>query len=746
MNREDLDVDKFTFVANASPTAVGVYAGSDMKIVVANREMLQLWGKDESVIGLPLQVALPEIVGQPFIQWLQEVYQTGNTHTSKEQKADLLVDGKLQSFYFSFTYKAIINNNQKVIGIINTATDVTELVHTRRSATETQERLALALSSSGIGIWEVDPINKTVQWDNRCCELFGICPNGAMKMDDTLNAIHTFDRDKVYKAVLAALQFENNGVYDARYRTTSLTNGEYRWVHSKGKAYKDENNRVFRFAGTVQDVTAEIDSQLREQQLLSLVSRNADHMSIADMEGRVLYMNAAAKSLLGVQPDEDVTKYTAKDFYEPSELERVQGKVLREIDSQAGWQGEISLINLITKEVIPCQVNYILIKDPISGEVIGRGATARDLRPELKTRQAMAEKNTELHTAVTELEFLANMVPSVVWTTNAQGEIDWLNKRWYEKSGLPPTDDIDRMWQEAIHPEDYKRAVHAWKESLQTGNSYEIEFRFRSKEDGYRWYLVRALPLRDEEGNIVKWYGTNADVQVQKELQQQKDNFLGIASHELKTPVTSLKAYSQVMELMFNKSGDAKNAALVSKMDKQLNRLNNLIGDLLDVTKINTGKLQFNLTTFSFSELIDEVVEDMQRTTHRHTIKKNLSFNGLVTADRERLNQVVVNLLSNAIKYSPEANEIIIHTEKKDNELQLCVQDFGIGIQTDKKDKVFEQFYRVSGTTEHTFPGLGLGLFISSEIVKRLGGKMWVNSVENKGSMFCFSIPLATTD
>ena len=132
----------------------------------------------------------------------------------------------------------------------------------------------------------------------------------------------------------------------------------------------------------------------------------------------------------------------------------------------------------------------------------------------------------------------------------------------------------------------------------------------------------------------------------------------------------------------------------------------------------------------------------MQRTSTRHIIKKRLNFKRELIGDRDRIIQIVTNLLTNAIKYSPEANEIIVYTEDHKNAVQLCVQDFGIGISADKTDKVFEQFYRVSGTREYTFPGLGLGLYISAEIVKRLGGRIWVTSVEGKGSTFCFSIPV----
>jgi len=162
---------------------------------------------------------------------------------------------------------------------------------------------------------------------------------------------------------------------------------------------------------------------------------------------------------------------------------------------------------------------------------------------------------------------------------------------------------------------------------------------------------------------------------------------------------------------------------------------------LLDVTKINSGKIQFNKTWFDFNQAVAETVADMQHTTQKHTLVTEFSETGKIFSDKDRISQVITNLITNAIKYSPHADKIIIQTKKDNDKISLCVRDFGIGIPPDKADKVFEQFYRVSGSKQHTFPGLGLGLYISSEIIKREGGTIWVNSVVGKGSDFYFSLP-----
>ena len=268
------------------------------------------------------------------------------------------------------------------------------------------------------------------------------------------------------------------------------------------------------------------------------------------------------------------------------------------------------------------------------------------------------------------------------------------------------------------------------------------EVPFNHAKLGKRIYDYLFVPVFNSENDVVAVAGTTRDITEIIELSKQKDDFLGIASHELKTPVTSIKAYGQVLQTMFQRKGDTKAVASLQKMDAQVNKLTNLIGDLLDVTKIQSGRLEFHEDFFDFSELVNEIVDSMQLTTEKHSLIKNLSRTRKVFGDRDRIGQVLTNLISNAIKYSPHTDKILIKTEGDKNSVTLCVQDFGVGIPKEKQGKVFEQFFRVSGPNHSTVPGLGLGLYISSEIIKRQGGKIWVESEEGKGSSFCFMIPV----
>jgi len=223
-------------------------------------------------------------------------------------------------------------------------------------------------------------------------------------------------------------------------------------------------------------------------------------------------------------------------------------------------------------------------------------------------------------------------------------------------------------------------------------------------------------------------------------LNLKKDEFIGLASHELKTPVTSVSGYLQILERTLNDNNQSK--AFVKKAVQQMNKLSSLISDLLDVSKINTGKMPFNFTSFDLIYLLKEVMDMMQQTTGSHTIVLKCDADELIiSADRQRIEQVIINLISNAIKYSPTAHEVVISCLAVYEKAIVSVQDFGEGIPEDEQRLIFERFYRVKNMASH-ISGLGIGLYISNEIINRHHGKLSVSSKPGLGSTFTFEIPV----
>ncbi len=265
-------------------------------------------------------------------------------------------------------------------------------------------------------------------------------------------------------------------------------------------------------------------------------------------------------------------------------------------------------------------------------------------------------------------------------------------------------------------------------------------------EEGYFNFVYQ--PSSNASGDIdgVMVYANDVTEQVKarqqsEDLSRQKDDFIEVASHELKTPVTSLKGFAQLLERRFRRDGDARSADLLHKMDAQLTKLTSLIEDLLDVTKIENGQLQLRCSLFDYNTLITEVVEEIQHAAPRHRIVPELRASVTLFADRDRIGQILTNLLTNAIKYSPQADTVLVKTRCTEETVVTSVQDFGIGIATEKQPYLFERFYRVEGDSQANYPGLGLGLYIAAAFITRHHGEIWVQSTEGEGTTFSFSLP-----
>lgn len=233
------------------------------------------------------------------------------------------------------------------------------------------------------------------------------------------------------------------------------------------------------------------------------------------------------------------------------------------------------------------------------------------------------------------------------------------------------------------------------------------------------------------------------DLAKSKELDKKKDEFIGVASHELKTPLTSIRGYAQLLEQVLNEDTvDPDTARLyINKTQHQIDRVCELVDDLLDVSRIQAGKIMFNISEFDIGELVQEVAENLQHTSKTYTIEIHNKIHEIVKGDRMRLEQVLTNFITNAIKYSPKAERVIVTMRRVKNEVVVSVKDFGFGIPSKDLKKIFNRFYRVN-KVEKKVPGLGIGLYISAEIVKRHNGRIWAESKPGEGSTFYFTLPV----
>lgn len=231
------------------------------------------------------------------------------------------------------------------------------------------------------------------------------------------------------------------------------------------------------------------------------------------------------------------------------------------------------------------------------------------------------------------------------------------------------------------------------------------------------------------------------DITDRREIERRKDDFLSIASHELKTPLTTIKGYVAMMDRLMPENSSDKFKSVVEKTGIYIDRLNNLISELLDVSRIQTGNIELHKKPFDFDKTVLEAVENIQSATKSHTIVVKGTTGVEYLGDESHIIQVINNLLSNAIKYAPQTSEVLVHLGLVSNYLKVSVTDYGMGIGPEDQKKIFERFFRV-GEIQERFPGMGIGLYICDQIIKNHGGSLWVDSEKGKGSTFSFTLPL----
>lgn len=362
----------------------------------------------------------------------------------------------------------------------------------------------------------------------------------------------------------------------------------------------------------------------------------------------------------------------------------------------------------------------------------------------MKKNQESLEKEVkgrrEMHVSMkSKIEYFHQMLealPQIAFALTNEGKIDFVNARWYQYSSsdqqFPKThsDDID------IKEEIGKL--------ISKGKTIELEVRIEEiVSQEYRYHLLRMSPIKEDD-RLKNWIGTFTDIDAQKKIEKEKDEFLSIASHELKTPLTSIKAYVQLLDRKLKLDIDSPEANYVTKVQGQIEKLNNLITDLLDISKIENGKLKINSQPNNLEDVVHNAIDTILQTHEENTVRierHGQKPNVLIPFDTVRIEQVLINFLTNAIKYSPKNNQVIVSTFVDDQEVKVSVTDFGIGIPDFKQDAVFQKFYRVEESSLQ-FQGMGIGLYICSEIIKQHNGSIGLSSKIDEGSTFYFTLPL----
>jgi PAS domain S-box-containing protein len=366
----------------------------------------------------------------------------------------------------------------------------------------------------------------------------------------------------------------------------------------------------------------------------------------------------------------------------------------------------------------------------------------------IRMKNNLQRFTVEIEKSKEQFRQVADTAPVMIWMTDNKKLCNFVNEGWIRFTGRKRESELGYGWIEGLHPDDYAHCAEVFNDAFHARDKYYLEYRFRRFDGTYRWLSESGAPRYNSEGVFDGFIGSCIDIHEMKLLEQRKDDFIRMASHELKTPITSIKGYVQLLLSMYREKESGKGTipegsvqSSLAVIDKQIVKLTRLMSELLDLSRIDTAKLDLHMIPFDLQALVKETVEDVRLTT-RHTIEVNHDGAGKVYGDKDRIAQVLVNLLTNAIKYSPQGSSVKVNVDQHTNgTVSVSVSDKGIGIDLKDQEKIFERFYRVEGKNEQTYPGFGIGLFIASEIIQRHDGMISVGSEKGKGSTFTFTLP-----
>lgn len=792
--------------------ATAVYSDAELTIAFANEGMLRIWGKDEAVIGGTFEAALPEMEGQPFTQLLRSAWATGETYAATATAAQIVVDGRLQTFYFDFIYRPLLNDQGKTYAMLHTATEVSA----RLALQLAEQRLQQLVASSPVGMCIIDGYDLVIGTANEQMlsiwgrsreqvmgkKLMEVFPDlEGQAFPQLLRDVLDTGRSVTIKetaADIAAIDGTPRRIYidlgyepltDASGKVTSILatvtgiteivrnrqlleasealsrdlneelaasneeyitlneelsalNEEYTAVNEELTAANEQLDEISRELQNANDKLSRANAGLRvenEHLLLSeakALSLFADApVAIGLLAGKALVVESANTSLLqlwgkgaeviGLPLAQALPELTGQPFLGILDQVLLTGEPFYGTEQKAALVYEGVLTDRYFNFV------YQPIKDE-DGRAIYIMVVATDVTVQVDARK-------DIEKAKENFQLIADNISQFAWMADPEGSIFWYNQRWFDYTGTTLEAMRGWGWREVHHPEHVDRVVEKIARNFKTGESWEDTFPLRRADGEYRWFLSRMVPTRDQNGKVISWFGTNTDITDQRKLDQQKDDFISIASHELKTPLTSLKANLQLLERMKDNLSNPMAPKLIDSSNKSMQKISTLVDDLLNINRFSEGKLQLQKTRFSVWEMLNACSSHV-RVDGKHELIVEGDKQLQIYADEHRIDQVVVNFVNNAVKYAPHGRKIWLIIDDLGSEVKISVKDTGPGIPAEQLPHLFDRYWQADQSAPK-YNGLGLGLFICAEIIKRHGGHIGADSALGEGSTFWFTLP-----
>jgi PAS domain S-box-containing protein len=790
-----------------APVAIQILKGPHFVYELANKRSLEILGKkEEEIIGRSVLEVMPELEEQRPYKVLQSVYGTGERLVVEEEKVHYLRNGELVEIFAKLVYEPLRDEQGNVIGIMITGDDITQQVLARKKIEEGEEKyrkLSETLEQKiGQRTAELVELNKTLEIKNLDLEdtqnflqqLIDASVEFILVLDTDL---HYITVNKKYEQAMGVTRNQvrqkhlfdiSPGVKGSAHHGAILkalkgetVNLDKRQAISKPDYFVDTYFIPLLLKGKIEGVmimSRDVTDIVKSEKILEdKIDELNEAQQIAqlgswdwDVGANEIQWSEQMYRIYGYGKERfRVTFERAVERMLPEHAERARVRMREHILEAQALFKEKGLTEYNT-----CPIEYSIVLPDAStkalraagkiilsdeGEISRLVGTVQDITSEKSSEKQLREVNRKLDERNQFVEKLINSSLDIIIVVDKELRLLTINRKAETVIGSHYAGNLVGKKITEVYPplqgtqqhEDLLQAFH--------GNII-IRDRVKSPESE-NYYEHNYIPLSDAAGEVyavmIISHDITESIRQMEELRKAieadklKSDFIKMASHELKTPITSIKGYVQLLltALKENEQEEKKlpplllRSSLISA-EKQLNRLTRLMSELLDLSRIESGQLDFNLEEFSINELVIDVIQDVLHTKPTQQINLYHDLNCRVHADKDRIGQVVINVLTNAIKYSPGGEKIDVTIRRHETgQVAVSIMDYGIGIEQKFHEKIFERFYRAEGHEEQTYPGFGIGLFIAKEIIQRHGGSIFVTSEKRKGSTFTFTLPMA---
>jgi len=759
--------------------AIAIFHGPQYTVQVVNKLALALWGRDEhEVLNVPILQAMPELESQGIKQMLDDVYKTGKPFSAHELPMQLKRKGKLETVYINFAYQALYNTNGEIDSIITIGSEVTPSVLARKRVEESESRFRTMVKKAPVPIAVIKGADLIFESIND--EMLNLLGKSADIIGKPYLAALPEMTDQPYFKLLAdayttGKPIAQNEAKAMIERNGKLIAGYYNYIY---QPITDEEGNTTSVMAVAIDVTEQVVSRNKVQELNEELATINEELLSSNEE-----INAANEEL---NQSQKILQALNDNLSENENLLRALIK-----------QAPVGICLIRSRDLVVMEVNdyYLVlvgkpraaiekrsiwdalpeaaeIYQPIMNEVIATATTFRGKEHELLlVRNGIPEKVVldfvyePVKVNDGAIEAVMVLAIDVTDKVQARHNIEEMEERarLAVEAAEIGTFDLDLIKQDmltsprfdnifgfehhvswkkfvdAIHPDDKDARMAAHEIAVLSGKLiYEVRVIY--PDSSIHWVRIQGQVYYNNNKKPVRILGTVLDITQFKRLQQQKDDFISIASHELKTPITSLKASLQMLDKIKDKPSVDLFPKLISQSNKSMEKISTLVEDLLNVSRASETQLKLKKTNFVMANMLNVCCNHIRIAGKFHLIVRG-DQKLEVCADEHAIDQVMVNLVNNAIKYAPDSLDIILKVEKLADAAKISVTDFGPGIPAGKLPHLFDRYYQADASGFQK-SGLGLGLYISAEIVKRHGGKIGADSELGKGTTFWFTLPL----